>query len=123
MCFVFFSRSCTRSLTLESSASFAYSTIDAASLVLATLQGNEDESEADGKRRERSLLLLSSLGTDALDEVSGVGKVCQHVAIFLLRMWRRDQATRIVHFRGRIDPIACLPGLSTPCGVIPIITK
>lgn len=35
----------------------------------------EDESKGDGMRRERSLLLLTGLAANALDEVYGVSKV------------------------------------------------
>lgn len=38
-------------------------------------QDCEDESEGDGRKRERSLMLLASLASDALDAVSGITKV------------------------------------------------
>lgn len=41
------------------------------------VQDCQDESEGDGMKRERSLLMLASLATNALDEVYGMGKV-QH---------------------------------------------
>lgn len=39
------------------------------------IQDCERENDGDGMRRERSLLLLASLGTDALDEAIGLTKV------------------------------------------------
>lgn len=39
-------------------------------------QDCEDDSEDDGMKRERSLLLLSSLASEALDAVTGMSKVC-----------------------------------------------
>lgn len=38
-------------------------------------QDCQDESEGDGMKRERSLLMLASLATNALDEVYGMSKV------------------------------------------------
>lgn len=81
--YICFSRSYTRSLPRGRQQASHTQLLILLRLFLQHVQDNEDESEADGKRRERSLLLLSSLGTDALDEVSGMGKVCQHVAKFI----------------------------------------
>lgn len=44
-------------------------------LNLINLQDCEDDSESDGMKRERSMLLLASLASDALDGVLGVSKV------------------------------------------------
>lgn len=44
-------------------------------------QDCEDESEGDGRKRERSLLLLASLASDALDAVSGMIKVQRCVIV------------------------------------------
>lgn len=39
------------------------------------VQDCQDEGEGDGMKRERSLLMLASLATNALDEVYGMSKV------------------------------------------------
>lgn len=44
-------------------------------------QDCEDESEGDGRKRERSLLLLAGLASDALDAVSGMKKVRRCVIV------------------------------------------
>lgn len=48
------------------------------SLILTVDQDDQEKSEDDGVRRERALLVLSSLAIDALDELSGLSKVCRH---------------------------------------------
>ena len=52
-------------------------------------QDCEDESDGDGRRRERSLLLLASLASDALDAVSSMSKVrrCVIVLFWFWLLW------------------------------------
>lgn len=45
------------------------------SLSLDGIQDHRDEGEDESMRRQRSLLLLSALASDALDEIAGLVKV------------------------------------------------
>lgn len=64
-------------------ASKAFAVSGARSFALSfcpsTPQECEDEDEGSDMKRERSFLLLASLASDALDEVSGISKVCSFV--------------------------------------------
>lgn len=59
-------------------------------LTLNNLQDCEDDS-GDDMKRERSMLLLATLASDALDGVSGVSKVC--VIGPLLAVFSRKHST------------------------------
>lgn len=79
---------------------FPYSTLLA--LFSRCTQDCQDESEGDGMKRERSLLMLASLATNALDEVYGMSKVRAQLSFVLPRLFRYSSIRRgsaSCHFR------------------------
>lgn len=56
-------------------------------LMLTVDQDDLDDSEDDGIRREKALLVLSSLAIDALDELSGLSKVCRYCCSMECGRW------------------------------------